>query len=29
LDVNSKFEISPGMKDMKLVRDFVVEINKF
>ena len=29
LDVNSKFEISPGIKDMKLVRDFVVEINKF
>ena len=28
LDVNSKFEISPGIKDMKLVRDFVVEINK-
>ena len=29
LDVKSKFEISPGIKDMKLVRDFVVEINKF
>ncbi len=29
LDVNSKFEISPGIKDMKLVKEFVDEINKF
>jgi len=29
LDVNSKFEFSPGIKDMKLVKEFVDEINKF
>lgn len=28
LDVNSKFEVSPGVKDMGLVRSFVEEVRK-
>ena len=28
LDVNSKFEISPGLKDMQMVKRFAEEIQK-
>ena len=28
LDINSKFEISPGVKDMVMVREFYKELNK-
>lgn len=27
VDINSRFEISPGVKDMQLVKDFIVQMN--
>ena len=28
IDINSKFEVSPGIKDVEMVRNFVTEVRK-